>query len=110
MILGLEIEFKYSDITHRNKNQLKIHVFQTWIKQKISNDRQRITALPVICTDPEFDFPLQIISKQLGVKWKGGEFEEIELGDIKVKRKKFEKFTVSLIRTIFEGIRKFRLI
>ena len=71
-----------------------------WSKQKISNDRQRITALPVICTDPDFDFPLQIISKQLGQKWKNGEFEEVEVGDIKVKRKNFGNFKVRLIRII----------
>ena len=76
-------------------------IFKLRSKQKISNDRQRITALPVICSDPEFDFPLQIISKQLGRKWQGGEFEEVELGDVKVKRKNFGTFKVSLIRAYF---------
>ena len=64
-------------------------------KQKIVNDRQRITALPVLCSDENFDFPLQIISKQLGQKWKGGQFEEVVLGDETVKRKNFGSFKVS---------------
>ena len=59
------------------------------MKQKIKDDKKRITVLPVLCCDPDFDFPLQIISKLLGTKWKGGFFEEIEIGDVKLKRKNF---------------------
>ena len=77
-------------------NFTNIPSFQTAVKQKIKNERQRITALPVICSDPDFDFPLQIISKLLGQKWQGGEFEEIEVGDVKVKRKNFGNFKVCL--------------
>ena len=62
------------------------------LKQKVKDDRKRITALPVICSDPNFKFPLAIISKLLGTKWKGGHFEEKTIGGVKMKRKNFGDF------------------
>ena len=58
------------------------------------DERKHMSALPVICPDPNFDFPLQVISKLKGTKWSSpNESEEVDLGDVKVFRRKFEKFT-----------------
>ena len=62
------------------------------LKQKITDDKQRITVLPTICSDPDFNFPLQVISKLLGRKWKDGIDEEVQIGDMKVFRRNFGDF------------------
>ena len=61
-------------------------------QQKILDDKKRITLLPTICSDPKFNFPLQVISKQLGRKWKDGVNEEVQVGEYNVFRKNFGNF------------------
>ena len=70
--------------------------FKSNLKQKVKDDRKRITALPVICSNPKFNFPLSIISKLLGTKWEGGYFEEKKFGDVIVKRKNFGHYQEKL--------------
>ena len=79
----------YIDKEYLESTDLKQKVICSNLKQKVKDDRKRITALPVICSDPNFKFPLPIISKLLGTKWEGGYFEEKTFGDVKVKRKNF---------------------
>ena len=63
------------------------------LKQKITDDRKRLTAVPFICTDKKFAFPLPIISKVKGLRWSSpNEDEEISFGDVKVTRKNFGNF------------------
>ena len=63
------------------------------LKQKITDDRKRLTSVPFICTDKKFAFPLPIISKVKGVRWSSSnENEEISFGDVKVTRKNFGNF------------------
>ena len=61
-------------------------------KQKITDDKQRITVLPTICSDPNFKLPLQVVSKLLGRKWKDGTNEEIQIGEVNVFRRNFGNF------------------
>ena len=67
--------------------------FHNTLKQKITDDRKRLTAVPFICTDENFNFPLPIISKVKGIRWSApNEDEEISFGDVTVTRKHFGNF------------------
>ena len=67
--------------------------FRSSSKQKIANEKGRITALPVICSDSKIKFPLPIISKLKGVRWKkDNQDEEVDLGVVKIQRKNFGNF------------------
>ena len=61
-------------------------------QQKTADGKKRITVLPTICSDPKFNFPLQIISKLKGQRWKDGVDEEVQIGDYKICRKNFGGF------------------
>jgi len=66
------------------------------LKQKLKDEKRRITAVPVICSDPKIRFPLPIISILKGVKWtRDNEDEEVDLGSVKVERKNFGNFKES---------------
>jgi len=84
------LNFRSTSCPHIFKNFAS--PFSQLAKQKIHGDKQRITVLPTICTDPNFKFPLQVISKLLGKKWKGGVDEEVQIGQEKVFRRNFGDF------------------
>ena len=57
------------------------------------DERKRFTVVPIICCDENFEFPVTIISKLKGARWKSQNTnEEVDLGDQKVLRKNFGKF------------------
>ena len=63
----------------------------TQLKQNSTDERKRLTVCPVICNDENFDFPLQIISKE--TEWSSPHQDEtIDLDEIEISRKNFEKF------------------
>ena len=63
----------------------------TQLKQNSTDERKRLTVCPVICNDENFDFPLQIISKE--TEWSSPHQDEtIDLDEVEISRKNFEKF------------------